>query len=254
MEKKCLSQNIEIKMNNQNTSKINSIRFSLFFLLFTINFFSTVLSKVNAFSLFSTRESWEAAVSGIKTEDFDNTVIQNSQTIGFPKTIETQFFCAGFSGRFHEVFLGQYTASIRPQTGSGCHGVSVIFDAQQFQPTEDVIAFGFDVNLLTENTIRMIGYFDDQPGVDSINLNEFFAESFIGVDGPFAENLGFIGVVTDQPIEEFTFVGFLGERSSIHLDNFSIAAEATPSAPVPEPLTILGTIAALGFGVLFKRK
>jgi hypothetical protein len=48
--------------------------------------------------------------------------------------------------------------------------------------------------------------------------------------------------------------GELGQITALDIQSFDVIGYDLNTQPVPEPLSIIGTVAAFGFGTLFKRK
>ncbi|WP_096594773.1 PEP-CTERM sorting domain-containing protein [Calothrix sp. NIES-2098] len=106
-----------------------------------------------------------------------------------------------------------------------------------------ITAIGSDISSFNYTSPTVWGYASDF--LVSFSTGETFSLKLS--DYP---NRTFAGFIFDNPITSIAFKGVNGGYPEI--DNFTFGKAKTPS--VPEPLTILGTLTAAGFGVILRRK
>jgi hypothetical protein len=98
------------------------------------------------------------------------------------------------------------------------------------------------VTAIGSDIFSIIGYASDF--VVSLSSGDTFTFNSFNYPNP-----SFAGLISDTPISSITFKAVNGFTE---IDNFTFGKANTQ--PVPEPLTILGTLTAAGFGVTLRRK
>lgn len=140
----------------------------------------------------------------------------NYQSTGFNNNnlVFSQFYCAGCNGSFKLDFT-----STSLSTTSGVFGVALDILGNSFLPYTAFITFGDN----TTSNIALAG-------------------------------VSFFGITSQSSIKTIDFGlpnGGTTTQGSFVIDNLTIANSATN---VPESTTILGSLTALGFGTLFKKR
>ncbi|NJP09344.1 MAG: PEP-CTERM sorting domain-containing protein [Leptolyngbyaceae cyanobacterium RU_5_1] len=197
-------------------------------------------SSAQAFITYTNRDAFKAAVSGfpITTETFDLD-IDNAPTITFASGVVS----TGEHGAIiNQVTSGQYIGDV-DTSGE----IPDRFGQIRFQFPTAIAAFGADfLEVTTTSGLTMSGNFDGT-GTQTISF-----KTLLGFPGT-----GFLGIVGTAPFSEIIFQeeGLLPGNEAFVIDNLVIAEDPTVSAAaVPEPFTILGSLAAIGGGIVLRRR
>lgn len=181
----------------------------------------SLFQAAHAVTVFTDRASWEAAVTGISTDPFDN-VITGGPLVVLDSGIESTQLGTIRPGQ-NSVSEGLFNAELGNAFG--------IFTSIQWDFPSGIRAFGADFNAFDHHGIR--GNFDGL-------ANQTFALS---------QSIGFsfFGIVGDASFSTVSFLEIDGNLGTgIQIDN---ASSATGLAPIPEPGHSL-LLVALGAGLL----
>ena len=216
---------------------------------------STAAEPSSAFTIYDNRADWEEAVTGseVVTDTFDcrggppSRIYQLCSGItsiaadddGWQRNVRFNIERNHINAiRFDLVYQGgvDYLGSLRPE-----------FITWDFP--SPIYAFGgefTEVELLTVN-----GDFDGV-GEESVHIKRNYGGMTTSTGIPF----GFLGIVGTSSFDEIVFrvESFMlrNNTDNFAIDDFSFAV-GEPVQTIPEPLTILGTATAAGFGAFFKR-
>jgi len=211
--------------------------------LYVVIAFVAVSCIARADNFYTNEASWDAAVSGITTVNFEGIVPTNSYTAygGTPAstTIGGVTLAAGPSAPSGEAlfligdsFYGFGKATISAQTASGT------IDLQVTLPSS-VTAAGFDYFL--------------SPGTYDVSLSDGGSSSFTTTANPIAS--GFFGVTDPTGFTSLDItIPYSTADESINLSDVSYAT-ANPISPAPEPGSwlLLGTLLG-AFGLTIQRQ
>lgn len=190
------------------------------------------ISSANAYTIFTDRSAWEAAISGntIITDTFSNP-IGSAQSItldsgivstnSIPPTLPNAFNNNSVSG-------GVYNNATQAGTGnSASNTITWVF------PSAHVFAFGADFFNTNVDSLTLTGNFDGM-GNQTIIVNNT-------IGGPD----GFLGVVGMAKFSSVVFGNNLTVVDSFSIDNASFA--------VPEPSTVVLVLVG-GLGLLSSKR
>jgi hypothetical protein len=199
--------------------------------------------KAEAFSIFTSRADWSTAVSGnsIFIEDFSNfTVDTPFQT----SPVDVGEFTLRSSSNFSSSTLN--IIDVTPLNLPDVDGTNYAllytdFGATTVDLTYDipVVAWGAD--------------FANAATSEMLNLDLVMDMGGVFATIPVTVNDGFFGFVTD-PIENIRQITFVSRINEPGIPGQIFGLDNVTAVPVPEPLTILGSGAALGIGVIMKRR
>ncbi|MFM7394031.1 MAG: hypothetical protein ACKO22_06635 [Cyanobium sp.] len=199
------------------------------------------VAPVQAFTVYTNRAAWEAALSGatITTDTFSNT-ISSAQSITLDSGIvSTNSVPAILPNSFDNnsvniVNPGVYDNATQAGTGnSASNTISKVF------PTS-VIGFGADFINTNTDRLTLNGDFDGT-GIETILVNNTIG----GSDG-------FLGVVGMADFSSIFFSNNTTVVDAFSIDNASFASRSIPA--VPGPLPLLGAAAAFGWGRRLRKR
>lgn len=194
-----------------------------------IAFGALVASSATAFSVFTDRTAWEAAVAGsmIVDDPFDNNIVGALQ-ITFDSGVVSTTTAAGFFPDDNGVDSGRWeNANDGDAIGAS---MSTTWDFPMA-----IIGFGADWEATADiGPLTVTGDFDGT-GLMTVNFG-----TELGGDGT-----GFLGIVGLDSFDQVTFESASNFLEIYTADNLSFAKAGTP---IPEPSAVL--CFAVGFGVL----
>ena len=176
------------------------------------------ISSANAYSVYTSRVAWEAALSGysITTDTFSNP-IASAQSItldsGIVSTNSGPISLPNPPFDNNSVSLGVFNNATQAGNGTASNTITWAF------PTTHVFAFGADFLSAGLDRLTLIGNFDGT-GAQSIIVNNTIG----GGDG-------FLGVIGTVKFSSVAFGNDLTTVDSFSIDNASFA--------VPEPSTVV---------------
>jgi hypothetical protein len=199
------------------------------------------VSSANAFTLFTNRAAWEAAITGsnITTDTFSN-LIPSAQSITFDSGIVST---NSLDVILPNAFNNNSVSIIEPdvynnatQAGPGNTASSTI----TWNFPSSVFAFGADFFSATSGRLTLSGDFD---GTGSQTLTVF--ESIGGSDG-------FLGVVGQASFNSIVFGNNTTTVDSFSIDNASFAS-GNPTTDIPESNAVVA-LALVGGSLLLSKK
>jgi hypothetical protein len=194
--------------------------------------------SAEAFTVYTNRSAWEAAVGSITTETF-STNIANASTITFANGIQS----TGIGG-FEENAVEAGTYSARVDTSGE---FPEDFNQIQWLFPAPVVAFGADwFTTATGSGLTVSGNFDGT-GTQTISFR-----STLGSPGD-----GFLGIVGSTPFTQVLFAEETATSNNIVEEVFQVdnLSTATTAAAVPEPTTMAGLgLASLGLAAIRRKQ
>ena len=191
--------------------------------------------SAEAFTLFTDRSAWEAAIAGatITTDPFDNDIPQG-QSITLDSGIISTNSPPAVAFNDNSVFGGVY---VNATDGGG----SLSSETITWDFPEPISAFAADFAFLEPGELSLTGNFD---GTGDVTLTVF--EEIGGQNG-------FLGIVGEANFGSIVFGNNSTTTAEIfNIDNASFATQST-SESVPEPSSIIA-VAMLGSGLLLTKR
>lgn len=216
----------------------------------TVGIVLTASNPADAFTLYTDRAAWNAAVAGntVTTETFNTSVPATTQPVTFDNGVvstnsDRRFITQVVVGTFFGVPLSQFSGGASTTNTLTPNKIRWQFPAAVVTFGADWFRTVGDINAVTVN-----GNFDGS-GLQTASFN-----TALGAPGT-----GFLGIVGNAPFSQIVFrtedINGSNAVRGFDVDNLSLAIAPTtpPAAAVPEPMTMSG-LAIAGAGLAAARR